>query len=105
LNSIRKYSNALPSSLWPHLSFTTFQRDFTVCVVAVDGSRAPAIEASARGGKRYMNCLGVSKQRQENLSFITTVKSSRTVSIENDSQLCSSATKLPVALEVNTEEA
>lgn len=68
----------MPSSLRPHLSFTTFQRDFIVHVAAVDGSRAPAIEASAGGGKRHMDCLGVSKQRQENEPFIMTVKSSWT---------------------------
>ncbi len=96
------------SSLWAHLSFTVFQRDFTVCVAAVDGSRAPAIEASA-GGKRHTDCLRVSKQREQNELFITKVKSSWNACLNRKLSLplwlCSTAAKWLVAPEVNTEGA
>lgn len=96
------------SSLWAHLSFTVFQRDFTVCVAAVDGSRAPAIEASA-GAKRHTDCLGVSKQREQTELFITKVKSSWNACLNRKPPpppwLCSTAAKWLVAPEVNTEGA
>ncbi len=92
------------SSLWAHLRFTVFQRDFTVCVAAVDGSRAPAIEASA-GGKRRMDCLGVSRQREQNELFNTNLKTSWKACLNRKPSpfpwVCSTAAKRLVAPEVN----
>lgn len=96
------------SSLWAHVSFTVFQCDFKVCVAAVDGGRAPAIEASA-GGKRRMDCLGVSRQREQNELFITKVKTSRNARLNRKPSpppwFCSTAAERLVAPDVNTEGA